>query len=64
MMECATKFKSNEPQETQGKVFNQQIKSLRKTLRGRITLHVYRVGMLFVLIFSQLSNHYFENDGR
>ena len=40
-MEGATKFKSNEPQETLRQVFNQQIKNLQKALRGRITLHVY-----------------------
>ena len=63
-MECATKFKSNEPQETLRKIFNQKRKNLRKTLRGRITLHVYGGCMPLILVFRQLTKHYFGNDGR
>ena len=64
MMECATKFRSNEPQEILWKIFNQKIKNLRIILRGRITLHVYEGCMLLILVFRQLTKHYFENDGR
>ena len=64
MMECPKKFKSKEPQKTLRKIFNQKIKNLRKTLRGRITLQVYGGCMLLILVFRQLTKHYFENDGR
>ena len=63
MMECAAKCKSNEPQETLREIFNQKIKNLRKTLQGRITLHVYGGCMLLILVFRQLTKYYFENDG-
>ena len=63
MIECAIKFKSNEPQETLRKVFNKQKKNLRKTIQGQLRCMSVGVCMLILLVFRQLTKHYFENDG-